>query len=94
MNHFEVIMPFFLTVFTLLVLSLQAFLEHPLNLAVVVMPMVKRGFWGKVTGRFFYPGWPSGVCYIFLLLLLITGGVALEALHRYRENPVDFYNGF
>ena len=77
------------TATTLLVLGLQALLEPPLNLTAVVMPMVRRGFWGKVAGRFFYPGWPSGVCYIFALLLLLAGAMALFLFQRYQVDPGD-----
>lgn len=72
--------PAFLFFVTVLVLTLQALLEHPLNLPAVVMPMVKRGFLGRVFGRFFYAGWPSGVCYAFFLLVLpmfVLGGLSI-----------------
>lgn len=55
---------------TVLVLALQALLEHPLNLPAVVMPMVRRGFPGRVFGRFFYAGWPAGVCYVFVFMVV------------------------
>ena len=67
---------------TLLVLGLQAILELPLHLTAVVMPMVKRGFWGKAAGRFFYPGWPSGVCYTFFLLLCLGGATAVYVFQQ------------
>jgi hypothetical protein len=54
---------------TLLIIGLQALLEHPVNLPAVVMPMVRRGWWGRLAGRFLYPGWPSGVNFVFFLLL-------------------------
>ena len=54
---------------TLLIIGLQALLEHPVNLAAMVMPMVRRGWWGRLAGRFLYPGWPSGVNFVFFLLL-------------------------
>ena len=82
-------MPFLFTVVTLLVLGLQALLEHPLNLTVVVMPMVRRGFCGRLAGRLLYPGWPAGVCYIMTLLLLLMGAVAFYTYHHYLRLDYD-----
>jgi hypothetical protein len=60
----------FLTAVTIAVIGLQAILEKPVNLVSVVMPWVKRGWWGRLAGRFLYAGWPSGVCYFLGLLAL------------------------
>ena len=79
---------------TLLLLGLQALLELPLHLPVVVMPMVKRGFWGKLSGRCFYPGWPSGVCYVMVLSLILGGTLALYGYQHYQVNPAKFNGDF
>jgi len=60
---------------TFLVIGLQALLESPVNLVVTAMPWVKRGWWGRLAGRFFYVGWPSGVLYLVTLLVLFGGGL-------------------
>jgi hypothetical protein len=39
------------------------------------MPWVKRGWWGRLAGRFFYVGWPSGVLYLVTLLVFFGGGL-------------------
>jgi hypothetical protein len=61
---------------TFLVIGLQALLESPVNLVATAMPWVKRGWWGRLAGRFFYVGWPSGVLYLVTLLVLFGGGLA------------------
>jgi hypothetical protein len=58
------------------VICLQALLESPVNLVATAMPWVKRGWWGRLVGRFFYVGWPSGVLYLVTLLVLFGGGLA------------------
>jgi hypothetical protein len=52
--------------------SVQAISERPVNLAPVLMPFLKRGWRGRVAGWFLLPGWHSGVFYA-LLLLFPTG---------------------
>jgi hypothetical protein len=59
---------------TFMVIGLQALLEAPVNMLPVVLPWVKRGWLGKLAARFFYPGWPSGVMFIFLLGLTAFAG--------------------
>ncbi len=61
---------------TFLGIGLQALLESPVNLVATAMPWVKRGWWGRLAGRFFYVGWPSGVLYLVTLLVLFGGGLA------------------
>jgi hypothetical protein len=39
-------------------------------LPTVCRPFVKRGFIGRLAGRFLYPGWPAGVAFTGLLALL------------------------
>lgn len=38
----------------------------------VYRPFVRRGFWGRLAGRFFYPGWASAVNYVVLIFGLRT----------------------
>ena len=58
---------------TFFLISLQSLLEKPVHLVSMVIPWVKRGWWGRLAGRFFYPGWPSGVLFSGTLLLLGSG---------------------
>jgi len=58
---------------TFLLLALQALLEKPVNLVSVVLPWVKRGWPGRLAGRFFYMGWPSGVMFLSVLLAGFIG---------------------
>jgi hypothetical protein len=89
-REMAVVLPVGFSLVTVMVLGLQAILEPPLNLVAVVMPMVKRGFAGRVAGRFFYPGWPSGVCWIFtVLVMLALAGVVGISLY-YQEYPEQF----
>jgi hypothetical protein len=60
---------------TFLGIGLQALLESPVNLVATAMPWVKRGWWGRLAGRFFYVGWPSGVLYLVTLLVFFGGGL-------------------
>lgn len=48
-------------------MGLDVCTEVPVRVPSVVMPFVKRGWRGKWLGRFFYPGWHTGL----LLLLLV-----------------------
>ncbi len=50
-------------------IGLDVCTEDSVRVPSVVMPYVKRGAFGKFVGRFFYPGWHSGV---FLLLVLLA----------------------
>jgi ABC-type transport system involved in multi-copper enzyme maturation permease subunit len=36
----------------------------------VYQPFVRRGAWGWAAGRFFYPGWPAGLFFSTLILIL------------------------
>lgn len=60
----------------LLLPGVQALCERPVNLAPVLMPFMKGGWHRRLAGRFFLPGWHSGV---FLMLLLIIAAGALSA---------------
>lgn len=84
------VLPLMLSFATLFLLGLQAILETPLNLVAVVMPMVKRGFPGKVAGRFFYPGWPSGVCWLFAILVGLAALVAIVLFQFHQADPDRF----
>ncbi len=51
-------------------ICIGALCEMPNTLPAVYRPFVRRGFLGKLAGRFLYPGWPSGVWYTLLVLAL------------------------
>ena len=69
---------------TLFLILLQALLEKPVHLVSMVIPWVKRGWWGRLAGRFLYPGWPSGVFFSGTLLLL-GSGLALLVLWQAQD---------
>ncbi len=50
---------------------IDALTEHPAPVASIYVPFVKRGFPGRLAGRFLYPGWPTG------LFFSLVGGVIL-----------------
>jgi hypothetical protein len=50
----------------------------------VCRPFVKRGFIGRLAGRFLYPGWPAGAAFTGLLAML--SGLILLMLPEMRSN--------
>jgi hypothetical protein len=56
---------------TLIAPAIALALSEPEQLIpTVCRPFVKRGFIGRLAGRFLYPGWPTGVAFTGLLALL------------------------
>lgn len=54
--------------FGVMVLSgIDAATENPRHFSVICMPFVKRRIFGKLAGRFLYPGWHSGLWFLLLL---------------------------
>ncbi len=43
--------------------------ETPRSIPSIYRPWVRRGFFGRLVGRFLYAGWPSGVPFTILLML-------------------------
>ena len=56
---------------TLLLVSWQAILEKPVHEVRMLRAWSKWGWKGRMLGRVFYPGWPSGVVFAFLLTFTI-----------------------
>lgn len=58
--------------------------EVPVCVPSVVKPYVKRGAWGRLVGKFFYPGWHSGFFLLFGLLVfaLLIGEFTFEMSYR------------
>jgi hypothetical protein len=56
----------------------------------VCRPFVKRGFMGRLAGRFLYPGWPAGVAFTGLLALLcaLIGFLLPNAGDRYDADEI------
>ncbi|MEM9480036.1 MAG: hypothetical protein AAGA58_10325 [Verrucomicrobiota bacterium] len=52
---------------------IDALCERPAAVASLYTPFVRRGFLGRLLGRFFYPGWQSG----FFFALLISGAIGV-----------------
>ena len=66
--------------FVAVVVCAVAVCEQPRAIPSLYRPFVRRGWAGRTVGRFFYPGWPSGV----LFTLAVFGGfAALFARLRY-----------
>jgi hypothetical protein len=61
--------PILLAAFILsLPICVTALCEEPEPIASICRPFVERGWIGRLAGRVFYPGWPSGVFFSALLL--------------------------
>jgi hypothetical protein len=58
--------------------------ESSVLLPVVSEPFVRRGLAGRVLGRLFYPGWPTGV----LFLVPLAGLLFLSAVHADLDDEV------
>ncbi len=57
----------------LLPICVCAMCEDVIKIPSIYLPYVKRGIVGKVAGRFFYPGWPSGVLFTSLIIAIAAG---------------------
>lgn len=55
----------------------------------VTLPFTKRGFMGRVFGRFFYPCWSAGMFYTSLLIILLYG-LSAYALNTGRSGYYSF----
>ncbi len=52
--------------------------EEPRYLVSVCKPFVRYGWCGRLAGRFFYPGWPSGVRFTFVVTALLLCALAFS----------------
>jgi hypothetical protein len=77
---------------TLFLVSLQALLEKPVHLVSMVIPWVKRGWWARLIGRFFYPGWHSGTFFSGALLLMGVGASMIGLLQAQSRFSFDIFN--
>lgn len=57
-----------------------ALVEEPVAILSVYQPFARRGFFGRLLGRLFYPGWPSGMLYTVGVLAGFAGVLALQGL--------------
>ena len=55
------------------IICLQSLLEKPVYWMPMVLPWVKRGWWGRLAARWLYPGWPSGVIFSGGLICSLAG---------------------
>ena len=72
---------------TLLLVSWQAMLEKPVHEVRIIRAWSKWGWKGRMLGRVFYPGWPSGVVFAFLLacsFAALLGWRDFEIWQRYQ----------
>lgn len=88
-----------LAVGTGLLLILQSLLEKPVNLAPVLQPFIRKGWIGRLAGRFLYPGWATGVLFSGALLLstvLVMGAAIWNAWEPVPEwaaaSPSTYYS--
>jgi len=58
----------------------------------VYRPFVKRGVLGKFMGRLLYPGWPSGIFFVVLLLTITFAGVFLATEDRTRFETLEAFH--
>ena len=52
-------------------ICIGALCESPSVVPTIYRPFVRFGGWGKLAGRFLYPGWPSGVFFTLLPLAVM-----------------------
>jgi fluoride ion exporter CrcB/FEX len=60
-------------VFVMALLALEALTERNDFPGVVCRPFLRFGALGRLFGRFFYPGWPSGTLFVALLGAVLSG---------------------
>jgi len=54
-------------------ISLICLTENPHLVPPIAAPFVRKGAFGKLLGRMFYPGWATGLFFVMLLFLLVHG---------------------
>ncbi len=63
--------------------------ERTKQVSIIVQPFVKRGFLGKLAGRFLYPGWHSGYLFYHLLVACTVATAVGMMLHFGRRYSVE-----
>lgn len=54
-------------------ISLICLTENPHLVPPIAAPFVRKGIVGKLIGRFFYPGWATGLMFVLMLFFLMQG---------------------
>jgi len=72
------------------VVVIDALTERPAPVASVYIPFVKRGAFGRLLGKFLYPGWQSGL----LFSALIVAGFTLLLSSEFSYFDDDEWAGF
>ena len=68
------------SVFVMALLALEALTERNDFPGVVCRPFLRFGALGRLFGRFFYPGWPSGTLFVALLGAVLSGFLAVHGI--------------
>lgn len=56
---------------------IEALSERTVQVPSLYSGFVRFGWIGRMAGRVFYPGWASGMCFVFLLMSLVFGMILL-----------------
>ncbi|EIQ01836.1 hypothetical protein OpiT1DRAFT_00411 [Opitutaceae bacterium TAV1] len=72
-NEHQAVLQLGIGVWAFAVVCLVELSDMRLPMPAHVRPWWRRGFFGKATGVFALPGWPSGVCFAAIGLALIAG---------------------
>jgi hypothetical protein len=64
------------------ILCLQSLLERPVYWLPMVLPWVRRGWWGRLAARGLYHGWASGVFFSGALICSLVGMLVLLYFQR------------
>ena len=54
-------------------ISIISLTENPQLVAPIAAPFVRKGVFGKMLGRIFYPGWATGLLFVLLLFSILQG---------------------
>lgn len=63
---------FAMLAFSMAVVCIDAMTEFPAPVPSLYAPFVKRGFFGKLAGRFLYPGWHTGILYFAVVVMMLA----------------------
>lgn len=66
-------LPLFFALPAVVLIGVMAVCESPRWIKSIYSPYVRRGWLGRMAGKFlFYPGWPSGVVYVTVTLAILA----------------------